>query len=81
VPSGDCLAVQKMGEPEEPKPGEYLESGARRSREDVLRDIKLALAIDALGLDGRRRQARGFNPYDSGPGEQERDLWKGRRRG
>lgn len=81
MPAGECLALQKMREPEEKKPGETVESGARRSREDVLRDIKLALAIDGLGLDERRRQSRGFDPYDSTQGTKARDPWNGRRRG
>ncbi|HEX4052107.1 MAG TPA: hypothetical protein VHY19_14645 [Steroidobacteraceae bacterium] len=62
------------------KPGENV-PGTRRSREDILRDIKLALAIDGLGLDERRRTARGFDPYDSAPGRNGSDPWKGRRRG
>ena len=70
-----------MRDPKEPKPGEKVEPSAHRSREDVLRDIKLALAIDGLGLDERRSQSRGFNPYDSGPGGKSRDVWTGRRRG
>jgi hypothetical protein len=67
-----------MRKPDEPKP---VDPGASRNREDVLRDIKLALAIDGLGLDERRSQTRGFDPYDSGLGGKSRDLWKGRRRG
>lgn len=70
-----------MPEPDEPKTGERVEPGARRSREDVLREIKLALAIDGLGLDERRGRGRGFDPYDSGLGGKSRDVWKGRRRG
>jgi len=68
-----------MREPQEKQAGENVESGARRSREDVLRDIKLALAIDGLGLDERRRQVRGFDPYDSAQGAN-RDPWNSRRR-
>lgn len=76
-----------MGEPEEPtspEPGDSVEQPAGRSREQLLRDIRLALALDGLGLDERRRRARGFNPYDSGLGgdsRDSRDPWKGRRRG
>jgi len=76
-----------MSEPEEPtspEPGESVEPPAGRSREQLLRDIRLALAIDGLGLDERRRRARGFDPYDSGMGGRSReshDPWKSRRRG
>jgi len=70
-----------MGEPEKPKSGEAVGPRASRSREELLRDIKLALAIDGLGLDERRRQVRGFDPYDNGLGANARDVWKGRRRG
>ena len=69
-----------MSEPEEPKSG-VMEPRARRSREDLLRDIKLALAIDGLGLEERRRQVRGIDPYDNSLGGHSRDVWKGRRRG
>jgi hypothetical protein len=81
MPAGDCLAVQKMREPEEQKARENVGSDARRNREDVLRDIKLALAIDGLGLDERRHKARGVDPYDSVQGGNLRDPWSGRRRG
>jgi hypothetical protein len=70
-----------MREPEKQKAGENVQPGARRDREDVLRDIKLALAIDGLGLDERRLQARGFDPYDNAQGANTRDPWRGRRRG
>jgi hypothetical protein len=56
-------------------------SEPRRSREELLRDIRLALAIDGLGLDERRRKSRGFDPYDSGMGGGRTDPWQGRRRG
>jgi len=69
-----------MDEPEEPKSGDGLEQGARRSREEILREIKLALAIDGLGLDERRRQTRGFNPYDSHQSDRSPTVWTGRRR-
>ena len=81
MPIGDCLALQDMSEPDEPKPGEAIQPGAQRSREDILRDIKLALAIDGLGLPERRRQSRGFDPYDNALGGSSRDVWNGRRRG
>ncbi|HEY7929060.1 MAG TPA: hypothetical protein VID71_03555 [Steroidobacteraceae bacterium] len=70
-----------MSEPDEPKPGDASQPRTHRDREDVLRDIKLALAMDGLGLQERRRQARGFDPYDSALGGNSRDVWRGRRRG
>lgn len=81
MPAGDCLALRNMSEPEEPKAEENTGSGAHRSREDVLREIRLALALDGLMLPERRRQARGFDPYDSGLPGRDRDIWKGGRRG
>jgi len=73
-----------MGEseksPPDNQPENRVETPERRSREQVLRDIKLALALDGLGLDERRRPVRGFDPYDTGPGVRARDPWQGRRR-
>jgi hypothetical protein len=54
----------------------------RRSREDVMREIKLALTIgDGLVLDENAGRARGFDPYDSHVGVKSRDPWKGQKRG
>ncbi|HEX4023675.1 MAG TPA: hypothetical protein VHX52_03080 [Steroidobacteraceae bacterium] len=54
----------------------------RRSREDILREIKLALTIgDGLLLDEEAEHARGFDPYDSHMGVKPRDPWKVQRRG
>ena len=54
----------------------------QRSREEILREIKLALALGAgLTLDKRAEPARGFDPYDKGPARAPGDVWKPRRRG
>lgn len=55
---------------------------ARRSREDALREIKLALAIgDGLLLDHKGELTRGFDPYNSPLGREPREIWRIRRRG
>jgi hypothetical protein len=54
----------------------------RRSREEIMREIKLALTIgDGLVLDENAAHARGFDPYDSHMGTKSHDPWEGRRRG
>jgi hypothetical protein len=48
-----------------------------RSRDEVLRDVKLAIA---QGINyGREARAQGSNPYDSRLGKPQRDVWNGRR--
>ena len=70
-----------MADRDERKSGDG-EPAPRRSREEVLRDIKMALAIDGgLTLEERRRKSRGFDPYDSGLGAGRSDPWNRRRRG
>jgi hypothetical protein len=49
---------------------------SKRTRGELLRDIKLALATGSNYGRGARQQ--GFNPYDSQLGRTPRDLW-GRR--
>jgi hypothetical protein len=70
-----------MSEPDSKKTSADAETTERRSREQVLREIRLALAIDGLGLDERRRLVRGVDPYDSGHGGKRQDIWSARRRG
>ncbi len=53
----------------------------RRTREEILREIKLALATGADPLlDERRERSRGNDPYDSLPGDPSRHVWRPRRR-
>jgi hypothetical protein len=52
-----------------------------RSREQMLREIRLALAIDGLTLSERRRLSRGVDPYDSSPQSPSTDPWRRQRRG
>jgi hypothetical protein len=56
--------------PDETVPGhEVPREQPRRSREDILREFKLALAIgDGSLLELDQDRARGVNPYDSGLG-------------
>jgi len=49
----------------------------KRTREEVLRDVKLALA---KGRNyGRETRLQGANPYDSAMGKPQRDVWGGKR--
>jgi hypothetical protein len=48
-----------------------------RSREEVLRDVKLAIAQD--NNYGREARVQGANPYNSYFGKPRRDIWGGRR--
>jgi len=49
----------------------------KRTREEVLRDVKLAIA---KGKNyGRETRAQGANPYDSAMGKPQRDVWGGKR--
>jgi len=50
---------------------------AKRSREEVLRDVKLAIAQGSNY--GREARLQGSNPYDSRFGRPQRDVWNGRR--
>ncbi len=51
----------------------------RRDREEVLQEIKVAIAQERNY--GREARARGANPYDSHCGApQQRDVWGTRRR-
>lgn len=68
----------------EEKTEEFVErrQRQRRSREEIMREIKLALTIgDGLVLDEDAEHARGFDPYDSHTATKSHDPWKGRRRG
>ena len=68
-----CLAGQDQ-------PEEGVRQPERRSREEVLREIKLALTVgDGLLLEDER--SRGFDPYDSHRGGRRREVWQARRRG
>jgi len=50
----------------------------KRTREEVLRDVKLAIA---KGKNyGRERRVQGANPYDSSMGQPQRDVWGGGKR-
>ena len=54
-------------------------SQGQRAREDVLHDIKVALAKERNY--GREARSRGSNPYESNLGvPQQRDIWGSRRR-
>ncbi|HEX4377232.1 MAG TPA: hypothetical protein VHZ99_08785 [Steroidobacteraceae bacterium] len=56
-----------------------LAAPARRTREDVLQEIKVAIAQERNY--GRDARARGANPYDSNHGmPQQRDIWGSKRR-
>lgn len=50
----------------------------RRTREEVLRDVKLAIAQSSNY--GREARAQGSNPYDSRLGRPQRDIWGGHKR-
>jgi hypothetical protein len=53
------------------------EATPKRSREEVLRDVKLAIAQGSNY--GREARQQGSNPYDSRLGRPQRNLWNGRR--
>lgn len=56
-----------------------LAAPARRTREDVLQEIKVAIAQERNY--GREARARGANPYDSNHGmPQQCDIWGSKRR-
>jgi hypothetical protein len=46
----------------------------RRTQDEVLRDIKVALATGGSNY-GRGGRQQGFNPYDSELGRSPRDIW------
>jgi hypothetical protein len=48
-----------------------------RSREQVFRDMKLAIAQNSSY--GREKRVQGFNPYDCDLGRPQRDVWGGKR--
>jgi len=48
-----------------------------RKRDDVLRDVALALESDP-GLATEARQTAGCNPYDNGRAANPRAAWNGR---
>lgn len=50
----------------------------KRSRDEVLRDVKLAIAQN--NNYGREARAQGSNPYDSRLGRPQRDIWGGHKR-
>jgi len=50
----------------------------RRTQDEVLRDIKIALATGGSNY-GRGSRQQGSNPYDSELGHSPRDVW-GRKR-
>jgi hypothetical protein len=52
--------------------------GPRRTQDEVLRDIKVALATGGSNY-GRGWRQQGSNPYDSELGRSPRDVW-GRKR-
>lgn len=53
----------------------------RRSRDQVLRQIKLELLTDAeLGILGSDERSRGSDPYNSRLGAAPRDVWSRRPR-
>jgi|HubBroStandDraft_4_1064222.scaffolds.fasta_scaffold68672_3 hypothetical protein len=49
-----------------------------RSREEVLRDVKLAIAQNSNY--GREHRAQGSNPYDSRLGKPQRYIWGSHKR-
>jgi hypothetical protein len=49
-----------------------------RSREEILRDCKLAIAQNANY--GRQGRLQGSNPYDSRLGKPQRDVWGSHKR-
>jgi len=49
----------------------------KRSREEALREVKLAIAQG--NNYGREARLQGSNPYDSRLGKPQRDVWNGRR--
>lgn len=51
---------------------------AKRTREDVLRDIRLAVAQSTNY--GRRSRTPGANPYDSQFGRPQRNVWGNHKR-
>ena len=66
---------------EKDKPDGIPERPVRRSREDILREIKLALTIgDGQVLEAHAERARGFDPYDHRGAGRADDVWKKRRR-
>jgi hypothetical protein len=52
--------------------------GEKRSREEVLRDVRLAIA--QANNYGRATRQQGSNPYDSKLGRPQRDIWAGKKR-
>lgn len=49
----------------------------KRTREEVLRDVKLAIA---KGRNyGRETRVQGANPYDSAMGKPQQDVWGSKR--
>jgi len=49
----------------------------KRTHEEVLRDVKLAIAKSRNY--GRETRLQGSNPYDSAMGQPQRDIWGGKR--
>jgi hypothetical protein len=54
------------------------EPADKRTREEVLRDVKLAIAQSSNY--GSEARTQGSNPYDSRLGKPQRDIWSGRKR-
>jgi hypothetical protein len=54
------------------------EPADKRTREEVLRDVKLAIAQS--NNYGREARMQGANPYDSRLGKPQQDIWSGPKR-
>jgi hypothetical protein len=54
------------------------EKAPKRSRDEVLRDVKLAIAQNSNY--GREERTQGSNPYDSRLGRPRRDIWGSNKR-
>jgi hypothetical protein len=67
-----------MGKPFESDFRDSPPPAEKRSRDEVLRDVRLAIAQN--NNYGREARQRGFNPYDSKLGRPQRDVWASRKR-
>jgi hypothetical protein len=59
------------------QPSTRTEDTPRRNRDEVLRDLKLAIAQNSNY--GRESRLQGSNPYDSQLGRSSGDVWGGKR--
>jgi hypothetical protein len=63
-----------MANTSQTEPGLSTSEAPRRSQDEVLKDIKVALATGGSNY-GRGGRQQGSNPYDSELGRSPRDVW------